>query len=351
MPSEDEERENTEATMDYMFPVALASALYARATGTAARHLREDIATILSTYTAKGGFADQREAREYMAGYIEPKDRAVLTEAARRLDEPWRTQELTRLSSAAYNWRITRKEAVDRAQRLAAKRLQQSAEEAVRRAAGKTVQAASRRTAYSVSREVGVAIRWDMPNERAIEQVVRGTGVYDLVKLYSVEQMKGVREIVTAGMLSGRRPEDIARDVSGYTATERWKSRRLVRTTIAQAAVDAEERELRELGIEEYEVACTLDERLCPICRRYDGKRYRFDDPKAVRPTFHPNCRCRIRQVIPQQYRAALRRSARDSEGRTATVPYDMGYDTWERIYGTERKQERLAMVDPPMRS
>ena len=101
---------------------------------------------------------------------------------------------------------------------------------------------------------------------------------------------------------------------------------------MAQASVDADMNTYRELGIKEYEIFCTLDERTCPICSKYDGKKYRMG--QGPTPTFHPNCRCSVRQVIPDELRERMTRAARDENGKTIQVPRTMTYDQWRERYG-----------------
>ena len=55
-----------------------------------------------------------------------------------------------------------------------------------------------------------------------------------------------------------------------------------------------------------------------------------------MKPTFHPNCRCRIRQVLPPEIQATARKAARNAEGKHITIPQDMSYDEWERRFGTK---------------
>lgn len=317
------------------------SARIARASRKASKDLSDDVLKILDTYTAKGGFATRQEAQEYLKGYIEPKDRAVLIAAAQRLPEPERTQQLTRLSSAAYNWRMTRAEAIDKAQRLATTRLKKDIKEAIDPVLSRTVQDSTKRANYQLQKQIGFAYSFDMPNRKGIDEVVRGTGVYDKVRLFSQKEMIGVKDIITSGMLSGRKAETLAREVQLQTGKQLYQARRLVRTTIAQASVDAKVKEYRDLGIDEYEIVCTLDERTCPICREYDGKTYRMG--KGPMPTFHPNCRCGIRQVLPESVRASMRRAARDVDGKSIQVPASMSFDEWNSIYGKDqfrRKKE-----------
>ena len=338
------EREHDDEVAEEQRLTAILAARIRRATRNAAKDLQEMALKILDTSTATGGFTSRQEAMDYLRGYIEPKDRAVLLDAAYALPEPDRTRMLTRLSSPAYNWRITRTQAIDRIQTMTATRLEAEITEAVRPALERTVKESVKRSQFSVQREIGLGYRFDLPNERGIDEVLRGTGVYDKVKLFSKEEMEGVKETITRGMLTGSKPETIARNISLQTGKSVYKARRLSRTTIAQASVDAKVKEYRDLGIDEYEIVCTLDEKTCPVCRQYDGKRYRLGD--GPMPTFHPNCRCGIRQVIPDEFRSSMRRAARDIDGRGITVPYDMTYAEWDERYGTAAKRRTLLYLE-----
>ena len=342
MPSKSD---HDDEVIDQQRYTAALSASIARASRRASKDLSDDVLRILDTYVAKGGFESRQEAQAYLKGYIEPKDRAVLIEAARRLPEPQRTQQLTRLSSAAYDWRMSRAQAVDKVQRLAATRLRADIEDTVKPVMDRTVRESAKRANYQMQKQIGMAYSFDLPNQRGTDEVVRGTGVYDKVVLFSQQEMKGVKEVITQGMLSGRKAETIAKEVQRQTGKQLYQARRLVRTTIAQASVDAKVKEYRELGIEEYEVVCTLDERTCPICSRYDGKRFKLGS--GPMPTFHPNCRCGIRQVLPDAVRGSLKRAARDSGGNSIQVPYDMSYDQWNEKYGTPTKQRELDLREP----
>ena len=197
---------------------------------------------------------------------------------------------------------------------------------------------------FQLQKQVGFAFSFDMPNRKGVDQVVRGTGVYDRVRLFSQQEMKGVKETITQGMLSGRKADTIAREVQKQTGKQLYQAHRLVRTTIAQASVDAKVKEFRELGIEEYEIVCTLDERTCPVCSRYDGKRFKIGE--GPMPTFHPNCRCGIRQVLPDAVRGSLRRAARDIAGDSGTVSADMTYEEWNSKFGSPSAQKKADLPD-----
>ena len=63
-------------------------------------------------------------------------------------------------------------------------------------------------------------------------------------------------------------------------------------------------------------------------------------------PTFHPNCRCGIRQVLPDAVKGSLRRAARDSGGNTVSIPATMTYDQWDSRFGTPTKRSKLDLPE-----
>lgn len=52
------------------------------------------------------------------------------------------------------------------------------------------------------------------------------------------------------------------------------------------------------------------DDRVCPICRPLDGRRWQSNDPQMPIPPddTHPNCRCELVPVSLSSFRALLRR-------------------------------------------
>ena len=136
--------------------------------------------------------------------------------------------------------------------------------------------------------------------------------------------MKGIREVMDARIFSGRSWDDVAKQCEAHTDKDFYKVRRLVRSEMAQASVDAEIAELEELGYGEYEVHCTLDEVMCEICGQYDGEVFKVGDTAHL-PTYHPNCRCYITPVTDGKGS----RSARDVDGKSTKIPANTTFNEW----------------------
>ena len=311
-----------------------------RATKQASEQLSDDIAQILDTYKQKGGFSSREEARQYMDGFVKPKDIDLLIERARKLPEPYRTQELTRLSTPAYSYRMTRKKAIDEAQKIESRVLAGKYDKVLKSTGKEVMDESVSRLAYDSSMEAGIGISFDIPNMEAVDETLRGEGVYDKVKLFTDEEMKEVKRICTKGWLDGHSYDDIAKDVEALTGKESYKCVRLVRTTMAQASIDADYEEMKDLGFKEYEIHCTLDEKTCEICGRYDGKIVKVGSGGPM-PTFHPNCRCYITTVMNAEGRM---RAARNAEGKTIKVPASMTYNEYIMRYGSDAAKKRLGI-------
>ena len=96
-----------------------------------------------------------------------------------------------------------------------------------------------------------------------------------------------------------------------------------------------------ELGVDEYEILATLDNRTSEICRHMDGKVFKTSDLQVGinHPPFH--CRCRTTSVpYFDEFTKDETRAARDENGKYYTVPADMKYPEWKSKYVDEPKEK-----------
>lgn len=70
----------------------------------------------------------------------------------------------------------------------------------------------------------------------------------------------------------------------------------LVRTELAHIQTQAAQQRYKDYGLTEMEVWVDEDERTCPICAKYEGKRYSVNAQMPV--PFHPRCRCCMIPVV-----------------------------------------------------
>lgn len=327
------EREMMEAVLAYQKDTGKIARSITRAVKLARKDLADDIREILSVFMVKGGFKTKAEAQTVLDSLISESERQTLIRRAYATYEGAELDRaLTRLSAPAYKWRITRKEAIARASQMAGDSLADRIKGILLPGVDKTIEEAVSRGHFEVQKDAGVALDWTLPNTRQMEAVHKEVGVYHKVKLFSAGELEDVRTEITEGILGGQDYDRISRRVEALTGKEAYKARRLVRTTMSQAAADARLKQLKELGITQYEIVCTYDERTCEICAQYDNRI--FEVGKGPVPTFHPNCRCSISRVMPDKIRERMMRQARDENGKSIRVPKSMTYVEWREKYG-----------------
>lgn len=337
------EAEMMAAVQAYQKDTAKIAASISKATKRAVAELMDDADAIFETFLRKGGFASRQEAQDCLNRPITYTIRQRLIDLARRTYTGKQLERmLVRLSSQAYQYRIDNAKALQLSAKMHGDSLTKQVMTMLAPATDKVVEEAASRTVYSTQREVGASIQWERPNTKRLMAVQEEIGVYHKVKLFSADELEQARTRISAGILAGESTESISRKVAEDTGKEIYKARRLVRTTMTQASADSTVKTLRDLGIDEYEIFCVLDEKTCPICGAYDGKRFKLSDPDSPRPTFHPNCRCFMRQVIPDDLKAKAKRSAKDQNDKGIDVPMSMTYAEWKQTYG-----KRSAVPEP----
>lgn len=104
-----------------------------------------------------------------------------------------------------------------------------------------------------------------------------------------------LRRVLADGLVEGRNPRDIAREVRRVTDISKRKAETIARTEIIRAHAEGQLVALEELGVTEVGVMVewlvTDDERLCPRCRPMAGVILKIKEARGKIP-LHPNCRC-----------------------------------------------------------
>ncbi len=280
---------------------------------------------------------DPASASRWLSSVWGPFDRAWLASVADSLPDPLRGKWLARVESGWFDMNISRRKAIAYASRMTAERLEHDALEVAGPPLGRVAQEASAQTAFQVAKSAGVGFSFSMPNEGQIERVLHSAGISKQIKGFSQTAVKAVEDEVVRGMMAGSSIEDIAKTIRRNTPVESMvRARRIARTMSTDCAAEAKLREYEDLEVEEYEIVCTLDERTCPTCGRMDGKCFPVKGSHP-RPSFHPNCRCIIREKLSPEQIADMERSARDEDGRTIRVPASMSYAEWRRTFVKKR--------------
>ncbi|MBR6204805.1 MAG: minor capsid protein [Candidatus Methanomethylophilaceae archaeon] len=282
-----------------------------------------------------------RDTALWLSSVWGPFDEAWLMQCAASLPEPARGRWVALLASPRFDRNISRRKAIAYASRMAAERLEHDAVEVAGPPLGRVAEEASARTAYQVARSAGLGFSFSMPNEGQIERVLNSAGISKKIKGFSQASVKLVEDGVVRGMMAGSSFEDIARTIRKETPVMSMvRARRIARTMSTDCAAEAKMREYEELGVERYTIVCTLDERTCATCGAMDGRTFPVKGAHP-RPSFHPNCRCVVREELSEEWTDRMTRSARDEGGKTVQVPASMTYDEWKRRFAKPAKPSK----------
>lgn len=101
-------------------------------------------------------------------------------------------------------------------------------------------------------------------------------------------------KLLQTGMIQGRHPDVLARELRKRIDVSRFNSERLMRTEMARVQTEAQMQSFERYGFEEYEyMACHYGD-VCTACKALDGKHFKTKDamPGENAPPMHPFCHC-----------------------------------------------------------
>lgn len=103
-----------------------------------------------------------------------------------------------------------------------------------------------------------------------------------------------ISKLLQTGMIQGRHPDVLARELRKQIDVSRFNSERLMRTEMARVQTEAQMQSFERYGFEEYEyMACHYGD-ACAACKALDGKHFKTKDamPGENAPPMHPFCHC-----------------------------------------------------------
>lgn len=129
-------------------------------------------------------------------------------------------------------------------------------------------------------------------DERAIASLLQKQP--DYLEKWDKEIRLKVRDSIVKGMNEGKSFRDMRKDImkQARDITENH-AMTIARSEVIKASAEGVEQGLREAGVEYMIWLSARDNRVCPVCKEFDGNRYPIGGkhPKPVTDT-HPNCRC-----------------------------------------------------------
>ena len=98
--------------------------------------------------------------------------------------------------------------------------------------------------------------------------------------------------LLQTGMIQGKNPRVLARELEKKFATSRFNAERLMRTEMARVQTEAQKQSYERNGVEYFEFVTNSG--CCDVCKAMNGKVYPVSKltPGLNAPPLHPHCRC-----------------------------------------------------------
>lgn len=327
--------ENRQAQMmyEYMEDAEAVSQELADIYAKASRHLSFEMDEIFEKFMDKHNLTE-KEARELLNTLRDSTDIAELKEALAK--DPKNAALLAEMESGAYRARIER---LEQLQAEIDRMMQQVFEQEKKVTTSHYVDLATNsyyREIYNVQRQVGFQFSFSAVDPKAVAMLLQSewSGANYSARIWKNTQglAKEVKEQMIIGLLTGKRQEEMAREIANKYATGAFEARRLVRTESNFVNGQMQMAAYEECDAEKYEFVAVLDLRTSEQCRELDGKVFLIKDAmpgKNINP-MHPFCRSTTIIHLDDEIVEGLKRRARNPEtGKNEFVPASTNYKQW----------------------
>jgi len=194
------------------------------------------------------------------------------------------------------------------------------------------------RTWYNIDQYHGFHQEFARINPRTIDELIRypfnGADFSSRIWKQKDHMLQVLTEDITTMLVQGRNPQTLARDFARRFNTKEYEAYRLLHTEGSFIMEQASQEAYKEDGVERYEWLATLDIKTCKYCQALDGKT--FEVGKGVvgvsMPPLHAFDRCTTIPSYDDEYEQETR-VARDSKGKSYTVPATLKYSEWLSKY------------------
>ena len=195
-------------------------------------------------------------------------------------------------------------------------------------------------TAYEIDRGFGVGHTLEAISTDKLESIVSkpwaadGKNFATRLGESKVKLINNVHASLTQMCMNGNNPDKAIAQLAKAMNGDKVRAGRIIMTESAYFAQEAQQACFNELGVEEYEIVATLDNRTCDgTCQGEDGKHYpmKMFEAGVTAPPFHPNCRCCTAPYFDDDDEGE--RIAKDADGKNYTVSSDMTYPQWKKEF------------------
>lgn len=209
-------------------------------------------------------------------------------------------------------------------------------------------------TAFEVQRGFGVG--WDIAalDEGALARIINRPWSTDgknfSERIWGSKQrlIGELQKEMTQNLLTGKAPDASIDAIAKQFGVSRNQAGRLVMTESAYFASISQQDAFNNLGVKQFQIVATLDERTSDICQELDGQVFEMKDFEAgvSAPPFHPWCRS-VTAPYFDDLQGIGERAARGEDGSVYYVPREMKYEEWHDTFVSGGSKANVQPVSP----
>lgn len=152
------------------------------------------------------------------------------------------------------------------------------------------------RTEDELKRQAGILGKTVRNNAKAANAIVNASfhnaAFSDRIWFYQELMRVDLSKLLQSGLIQGKNPRVLARELKKTFQTSTFNAERLMRTELARVQTEAQKQSFERNGFEEYEFI--VNGGCCDICEGLSGKHFKVSKmmPGENAPPMHPHCRC-----------------------------------------------------------
>ena len=154
------------------------------------------------------------------------------------------------------------------------------------------------RTMEEFQRQAGILGYTILDNEKMAEAIVNASfkNATFSERIWTHQELlrAELEKLLRTGLLQGRNPRELARQLRKVFNASVFNSERLLRTELARVQTEAQRRSFIRNGFDEYMYITSNDFKVCAICKPLNGRHFKVENMTIGdnAPPMHPLCRC-----------------------------------------------------------
>lgn len=159
-------------------------------------------------------------------------------------------------------------------------------------------EALNARTQEELARQAGILGLTILDNAKMAESIVNASfhnATYsERIWMHQDLLRAELDKLLRTGLIQGRNPRELARQLRKVFDVSRYDSERLLITELARVQIESQKQSYIRNGFDQYTYITCGDMKVCSICKENNGEHFDVDKmmPGDNAPPMHPLCRC-----------------------------------------------------------